>query len=154
MVLVPYDASKMWLRNHPSVMTIGWTLLERVWEMGQIMTGTGFKLWSVVFIYSKTGRLKLKRGDTAGGFVADCARSALYLLMCVAIGVVVARVLRWMLASCGYLGYDREAFRLGAGEAARAWTTLVDQSITSTCTTWKLFSNHRSSSTFTPERHN
>ena len=104
MALVPYDASKMWLRNHPSVMTIGWTLLERVWEMGQIMTGTGFKLWSVVFIYSKTGRLKLKRGDTAGGFVADCARSALYLLMCVAIGVVVARVLRWMLQAMAILG--------------------------------------------------
>ena len=110
MALVPYEASKMWLRNHPSVMTIGWTLIERVWEMGQIMTGTGFKLWSVIFIYSKTGRLTLKRGDTAGGFVADCARSALYLLLCVAIGVVVARVLRWVLQAVPILGLVARVF--------------------------------------------
>ena len=93
MVLVPFEASKMWIRTHPRVMTLSWSILERGWDMGQIMTITGSRLWGVVFVYSKTGRLRLKRGDSVGTFVFDCVRSAVYLLIFMGLGVYMMRIL-------------------------------------------------------------
>lgn len=72
--------------------------------MTQVITLTSAKLWGVVFVYSKTGRLKLKKGDTAGGFVFDCMRSCLYGLVFMAIGVAAMRVLKWVLNVMGVLG--------------------------------------------------
>lgn len=107
MLLVPFEASKMWIRNHPHVLTSGWALIERGWQMGQIMTTTGWKLWSLVFVYSKTGQftLSVAKGETAGGFVIDCARSMLYLLIFLAVSVFVMRVLRVVLGVMGIVGW-------------------------------------------------
>jgi hypothetical protein len=104
MALVPFEASKMWLRNHPRVMTLAWSVMERGWDMGQAMTATGSRLWGVVFVYSKTGRLKLKKGDAAGSFVMDCARSAAYLLIFMAVGVAAMRVVKLVLDVMGVVG--------------------------------------------------
>jgi len=88
-------------------MTLGWEVLERGWQMGQITTTTGWKLWAMVFVYSKTGKLRLNmsRGETAGGFVIDCARSMLYLLVFAAVGVFVLRVLNVVLGVVGIVGW-------------------------------------------------
>ena len=104
MILVPFDASKMWLRNHPQIMSLAWKIIEKAYEMRQIMTLTASRVWRVVFVYSKTGKLKMKRGDTAAGFMLDCMRSAVYLLIFMAIGVAVMRVAKWVLNIVGVLG--------------------------------------------------
>ena len=93
MLLVPIDASRMWIRNHPKVMTSANVVLARGWEMGQIALTTGLRVWAVVFVYSKTGKFKMRRGDTAGGFVFDCVRSVAYLMMFMALSVCVMRIL-------------------------------------------------------------
>lgn len=107
MILVPFAATKMWIQNHPHVTKLGWEVLERAWQMGQIMTTTGWRLWAVVFVYSKTGKLKLKmaKGETAGGFVVDCARSFLYLMVFVAVSVFIVRVLRVVVGVVGIVGW-------------------------------------------------
>ncbi|KAK5467313.1 hypothetical protein LTS15_000285 [Exophiala xenobiotica] len=107
MVLVPFEASKMWIRNHPQVMNLGWDVLERGWHMGQTTTTTAWRLWAVIFVYSKTGKLKLNvaKGETAGGFVIDCARSALYLLVLAAAGAFAVRCLRIVLGLVGVVGW-------------------------------------------------
>ncbi|KIX02434.1 uncharacterized protein Z518_08375 [Rhinocladiella mackenziei CBS 650.93] len=102
-VLVPFEATKMWIRNHPQVIKIGWEILERGWQMGQVIGATGWRLWTVVFVYSKTG--KLAKGETAGGFVIDCARSALYLLVFAAVSVFIIRVLRILLDIARAIGW-------------------------------------------------
>ena len=94
----------MWLRNHPDVMNIGWWLLERVHEMSQFMALTGFRIWGVVFVYSKTGKIKLGRGETAAGFVINCGRSLLYLLLFVGLAVLMLRVLRFVWSLVRVLG--------------------------------------------------
>ncbi|KIW20277.1 hypothetical protein PV08_00852 [Exophiala spinifera] len=107
LVLVPFEATKMWIKNHPQVMKVGWEILERAWQMSRIMTTTGWRLWALVFVYSKTGKLKLKvsKGETAGGFVIDCARSALYLVVFAAVGVFFLRVLGIVLGLFGIVGW-------------------------------------------------
>ncbi|EXJ80723.1 hypothetical protein A1O3_07007 [Capronia epimyces CBS 606.96] len=107
MVLVPFEASKMWIRNHPQAMTLGWDVLERGWQMGRTMTATGWRIWAVVFVYSKTGKLKLKlaKGETAGGFVIDCARSLVYLMIFAAVGVFVMRVMRVVFGMASLVGW-------------------------------------------------
>ncbi|KAJ9628237.1 hypothetical protein H2204_009497 [Knufia peltigerae] len=107
LVLVPFEATKMWIKNHPQAMKIGWQALERGWQMSQVMTTTAWRLWALVFVYSKTGKLKLKvsKGETAGGFVIDCARSALYLLVFAAVGVFLLRVLGIVLGLFGIVGW-------------------------------------------------
>lgn len=104
MCLVPIEAARMWLRNHPRVMTLAGSVLERGWDMAHIMMLTATRLWTVVFVYSKTGRLKLRREDTAGTFMIDCCRSAVYMLIFMAIGVAVMRVVKWVLDVMGVLG--------------------------------------------------
>lgn len=106
MVMVPFEATKMWIKNHPQVMTMGWYVLERGWAMSQIMMTTGWKLWAMVFVYSKTGKLKFQvgKGETAGGFVIDCARSMLYLLLFAAVSMFVVRLLRVILGVVGIVG--------------------------------------------------
>lgn len=104
MVFVPFEASRMWLRHHPQIMSLGGRVLERAYEMAQVMAITASRLWTVIFVYSKTGRLKMKRGDRAGSFMLDCMRSALYLLIFMAIGVAIMRVVKWVLNVVGVLG--------------------------------------------------
>jgi len=107
MVLVPFEATKMWMHHHPYVMRLGRDLLERSWQMSQTMTTTGWKLWAVIFVYSKTGKLRLNvsKGETAGGFMIDCARSALYLVFFAAMSIIVLRVLRVVLGVAGVIGW-------------------------------------------------
>ncbi|KAL6244305.1 hypothetical protein RBB50_008547 [Rhinocladiella similis] len=107
LVLVPFEATKMWIKNHPQVMKRGWEVLERGWQMSRIMSTTAWRLWALVFVYSKTGKLKLKvsKGETAGGFVVDCARSALYLLVFAAVGVFFLRVLGIVFGLFGIVGW-------------------------------------------------
>ena len=104
MVLVPFEASRMWLRNHPQIMSLSRRAVERAYEMAQIMAITSSRLWTVIFVYSKTGRLKLKRGERAGSFMLDCMRSGLYLLIFLAVGVAVMRVVSCLLSVMGVLG--------------------------------------------------
>ncbi|EXJ90286.1 hypothetical protein A1O1_03385 [Capronia coronata CBS 617.96] len=106
LLVVPFQAAKMWIQTHPQVTKVGWDVLERAWQMGQTMTITGLRLWAVVLVYSKTGKLKLKmaKGETAGGFVVDCARSFVYLLMFMAVTVFVIRVVRFGLGVAGIIG--------------------------------------------------
>ena len=104
MIMVPFEASRMWLRNHPQILSLAWRVIERAYEMGQVMALTASKLWTAIFVYSKTGRLKLKRGETAGGFMLDCMMSAVYLLIFMAIGVAAMRVIKWILDVMGVLG--------------------------------------------------
>lgn len=107
MVLVPFEASKMWIRNHPQVINSGWEVLQRGWHMGQTTMTTAWRLWAVIFVYSKTGKLKLNvaKGETAGGFVIDCARSALYLLVFAAVAAFAVRCLRIVLGLVGVVGW-------------------------------------------------
>ncbi|KAL2443578.1 hypothetical protein ABEF95_007170 [Exophiala dermatitidis] len=100
---------KTWIKNHPHITKLGWDVLERAWQMGQIMTSTGWRLWAVLIVYFQTGKLKLKlnkkKGETAGGFVVDCARSALYLMVFVAVTVFVMRIVRVVLGVVGIVGW-------------------------------------------------
>ncbi|KIV89445.1 hypothetical protein PV10_06845 [Exophiala mesophila] len=107
MAIVPFDATRMWIRNHPQVMQMGWAIIERAWQMGQVMMLTGWRLWTLVFVYSKTGRFKLsvKKGDSAGGFLVDCARSALYLMIFAAVGAFLMRVLSVLMGALGAIGW-------------------------------------------------
>jgi hypothetical protein len=118
MIMVPFEALSMWVRNHPRVMGLGRSVAERAWEMAQIILSTSGRLWGVVFVYSKTGRLKLPgptkkgfaggagggAGAGAGGFLWDCCRSGLYLLVFLAVGVSVLRVGKWVLDVAGWIG--------------------------------------------------
>lgn len=107
MAFVAFEASKMWIQNHPEVMVGVWHALEKAWEMGQIMAMTGSRLWAVVFVYSKTGKLRLntKKGETAGGFVIDCARSLLYLIIFLSVSALAIRILRVVLGAVGVAGW-------------------------------------------------
>ncbi len=104
MFVVPFAASRMWLRNHPQIMSLAGRVIERGCEMAQIMLITVSRLWTIIFVYSKTGRLRMRRGDTAGSFMLDCTRSAVYLLIFVAIGVAAMRIAKWVLDVVGVLG--------------------------------------------------
>ncbi|KAI1618966.1 hypothetical protein EDD36DRAFT_460601 [Exophiala viscosa] len=107
MVLVPFEATRMWMTNHPQIVKVGWEVLERGWQMAQIMMITGCRLWAVVFVYSKTGKLKLNvaKGETAGGFMFDCARSLVYLLLFAAVAAFFIRTLRAVLGVVGIVGW-------------------------------------------------
>lgn len=107
MALVPLEATKMWIKNHPQVLKVGWEVLERGWQMAQIMTLTSCRLWAVIFVYSKTGKLKFNgtKGETPGGFMVDCARSLLYLLLFAAVGAFFIRTLRIVLGVVGIVGW-------------------------------------------------
>ncbi|EHY58938.1 hypothetical protein HRR83_001802 [Exophiala dermatitidis] len=100
---------KTWIKNHPHITKLGWDVLERAWQMSQIMTSTGWRLWAVLLVYSQTGKLKLKlnkkKGETPTGFVVDCARSALYLMVFVAVTVFVMRIVRVVLGVVGIIGW-------------------------------------------------
>jgi hypothetical protein len=107
MAVVPFDATRMWMKNHPQVMQYGWEILDRGWAMGQVTTSTLWRLWALVFVYSKTGQFKLKRskGETVGGFAIDCVRSLMYLLIFAAISVFLMRVLNVVLGLAGMVGW-------------------------------------------------
>lgn len=107
MAIVPFDATRMWVRNHPQVMQMAWAIVERAWQMGQVMLLTGWRLWALVFVYSKTGKFKMnvKKGESAGGFLVDCARSALYLMIFAAVGAFLMRVLGVLMGALGAVGW-------------------------------------------------
>lgn len=94
-IYVPLEATKMWVRTHPRISTLGRDMTLRAWEMAQVMTKTAWRLWAVIFVYSKTGKVKFhaKRGESAGGFLMDMARSLLYLLVFAAAGALMLRIL-------------------------------------------------------------
>ncbi|KAJ9609561.1 hypothetical protein H2200_005888 [Cladophialophora chaetospira] len=92
-VLVPFEATKMWINTHPQILSIGRDGVHRAWEMAQIIAKTAWRLWAFVFVYSKTGKLKFnaKKGETAGGFLMDVAKSLLYFLVFAAVTALVLR---------------------------------------------------------------
>lgn len=112
MVIVPFEATKMWVRNHPQVMKLAWEILERAWQMSQVIATTAWKLWALIFVYSKTGKLKLNKAkkETAGGLVLDCARSGIYLLIFVAVGVFAMRVVNILIGALGLIGWLFKGF--------------------------------------------
>ncbi|KEF58850.1 uncharacterized protein A1O9_03693 [Exophiala aquamarina CBS 119918] len=112
MVIVPFEATKMWIRNHPQVMKLAWEVLERAWQMSQVIATTAWKLWALIFVYSKTGKLKLSKAkkETAGGFVLDCARSGVYLLMFITVGVFAMRVLNVLVGALSLVGWLFKGF--------------------------------------------
>jgi len=79
--------------------------------MAQIMMVTGCRLWAVVFVYSKTGKLKLNmaKGETAGGFMFDCARSLVYVLLFAAVATFFIRTLRIVLGVVSIVGWPIQA---------------------------------------------
>ncbi|RMZ88178.1 hypothetical protein DV736_g4598, partial [Chaetothyriales sp. CBS 134916] len=89
----PLAAVRMWTHNHPHVLGLFWAILERVREMVHFVGKTWARLWAVSFVYSKTGKLKLRRRDTAGAFVWDCAWSAVYLVLLMGLSMFVMRIL-------------------------------------------------------------
>ncbi|KAK4937638.1 hypothetical protein LTR10_021784 [Elasticomyces elasticus] len=107
MVLGSFEATKIWIADHPQLMKVGWEALERGWQMAQITMVTGSRLWAVVFVYSRTGKLKLNvaKGETAGGFMFDCARSLVYLLLFAAVAAFFIRTLRIVLGVVGIVGW-------------------------------------------------
>ncbi|KAK5047208.1 hypothetical protein LTR84_006730 [Exophiala bonariae] len=112
MIIVPFNATKMWIRNHPQVMKLGWEILERAWQMSQVIATTAWRLWALIFVYSKTGKLKLNvaKKETTGGFLLDCVRSSVYLLMFFAVGVFAMRVLNIFIGALGLIGWLFRAF--------------------------------------------
>lgn len=94
-VFVPLEATKMWIRTHPQILSLGRDMSLRAWEMAQVLTKTAWQLWAVVFVYSKTGKVKFnaKRGETVSGFLMDMARSLLYLLVFAAVGALMLWIL-------------------------------------------------------------
>ncbi|OCT51366.1 hypothetical protein CLCR_07926 [Cladophialophora carrionii] len=94
-VFVPLEATKMWVKTHPQILTIGGDLLHRAWEMAQVMTKTASRVWAIIFVYSKTGKVRfhMSKGETVGGLMMDMARSLLYLLVFAAVGASVLRIL-------------------------------------------------------------
>jgi hypothetical protein len=120
MALVPFNASKMWLRNNPVVEESGWWMIGRGGEMLLLILETGEASWRVAYVYSKTGKLRLpskaRRGGTKEGdmadsefkemtspatFMWDCARSVLYTLIFLALGVTGVRMLKSLLSVAG-----------------------------------------------------
>jgi hypothetical protein len=99
-VFVPLEATKMWLKTHPQTLTIGGDVLRRAWEMAQIMTKTAWRVWAIVFVYSKTGKIRYRasNGETAGAFLMDVARSLLYFLLFAAVSALVVRILGFILS--------------------------------------------------------
>ncbi|KIW32353.1 uncharacterized protein PV07_03906 [Cladophialophora immunda] len=106
-LLIPLEAGKMWVRNHPQVLPLGKKLAQRGWVMAQLMMRTGWRLWAMVFVYSKTGKIKLRldKGETAGGFVLDVGRSLLYLIVFAALSTLALRLLGLVLGLLGILGW-------------------------------------------------
>lgn len=90
---VPFEATKMWIQTHPQILTMSHEGGQRAWEMAQIMMKTAWRAWAVIFVYSKTGKIKFnaKKGETARGFLMDVARSLLYFFVFAAIGAVLLR---------------------------------------------------------------
>lgn len=112
MIIVPFEATKMWIRNHPQVMKLGWQILERAWQMSQVIATTAWRLWALIFVYSKTGKFKLNvaKKESTGGFLFDCARSGVYLLIFIAVGVFAMRVLNILIGALGLIGWLLQAF--------------------------------------------
>jgi hypothetical protein len=99
-LFVSLEATRMWISTHPQILTwANWVWLQ-AWDMLQIMTRTGWKLWAVVFVYSKTGKIKFRnsKGDTAMGFLMDLTRSTLYFIIFAMLGAQLWRVLGLVLA--------------------------------------------------------
>ena len=116
--LVPFEASRMWLRNHPTVSNGGWDVINRGLQMLSVVVCTTEACWRIVFVYSKTGKLRLPKivetstrdtddgkelktvqvvQMTPAGFMWDCVRSAAYVLILLALLVLVVRIVRWAL---------------------------------------------------------
>ncbi|KIW66888.1 hypothetical protein PV04_06177 [Phialophora macrospora] len=100
MVFVPLEAVKMWLKTHPQTLTMGGDVLRRAWEMAQIMTKTAWKVWAIIFVYSKTGKIRYRasNGETPGAFLMDVARSLLYFLLFAAVSAFFVRILGCILS--------------------------------------------------------
>ncbi|KIY01015.1 uncharacterized protein Z520_03681 [Fonsecaea multimorphosa CBS 102226] len=107
LLLIPLEAGKMWVRNHPQVFTVGREMAQRGLVMSQVMTKTGWRLWAMVFVYSKTGKIKfhLSKGETVGGFVLDVGRSLLYLIVFAALSTLAVRILGLVLGLLGIVGW-------------------------------------------------
>lgn len=117
---VPFEASRMWLRNHPRVGSGGWSIMERAMEMLSVILGTMEACWKIAFVYSKTGKLRLPKikrindedGEgkanmemvTPAGFMWDCTRSGIYVLIFLAMAVLAVRIIRWVLGVVRVLG--------------------------------------------------
>lgn len=88
-------------------MKLGWEAVERAWQMSQVIAMTAWKLWALIFVYSKTGKFKLNvaKKENMGGFLLDCARSAVYLLIFIAVGVFAMRVLNVFIVALGLIGW-------------------------------------------------
>ncbi|EXJ66836.1 uncharacterized protein A1O5_10031 [Cladophialophora psammophila CBS 110553] len=106
-LLIPLQAAMMWIRNHPCILTFGREMVQRAWIMAQLMMRTGWRLWAMVFVYSKTGKVKfhVSKGETAGGFVLDVARSLLYLITFAAMSTLVIRILGLVMGLLGIIGW-------------------------------------------------
>ena len=63
--------------------------------MARIMTKTAWRLWAVIFVYSKTGEIKfhVSKGETAAAVLMDIGRSFLYFLLFAAVSALILRVL-------------------------------------------------------------
>jgi hypothetical protein len=123
MALVPFEASRMWLRNHPRVGNGGSSVVHRGLDMLTVILGTTEACWHIAFVYSKTGKLRLPKitmkrksssskdgwGEdqaedgldvqqmTPAQFVWDCMRSFVYVLIFLALLVLLVRIVRWVL---------------------------------------------------------
>ncbi|KIW95551.1 uncharacterized protein Z519_04136 [Cladophialophora bantiana CBS 173.52] len=106
-LLIPLQAARMWIRNHPHILAFGREVVQGAWIMTQLMMRTGWRLWATVFVYSKTGKIKfyVSKGETAGGFVLDLARSLLYLITFAAVSTLVIRVLGLVIWLLGIIGW-------------------------------------------------
>jgi hypothetical protein len=94
MILVPIDATRMWINNHPQVLLLGGHLTRKATEMAGVITKTTWQVWAIAFVYSKTGKIKFsaRRGETVGGFAWDAGRSFLYAMVFLGIAACVLRM--------------------------------------------------------------
>ena len=95
--MIPVDAIRMWIRNHPQAISTGKEILGNAAEMGWCVLITGRKMYKLCYLYSKTGRLKPGKGQSLALLIRDCIRSVVYLLLFATAAVFVGRVLGGLL---------------------------------------------------------
>lgn len=92
-LIVPFGASKMWLKKHPQLLALMQMIMVKLLDMSKHVLDTTGKAYRVAYIYSKTGRFSPGKHTSLSGFVRDCVKALVYCLVLGAMAMVVGRVL-------------------------------------------------------------
>ena len=107
-IVLPLRVGWMWVQQHPELKDYVWIAAEKALGMLRVISATVEKCWVVAEVYSRTGKVRLRRQSHDGGLPAllfDVGRSLAYIGVFLLAFVLFGRVFGgfwWVIRSLGW----------------------------------------------------